>query len=101
MGKAWVILVSNRGAGSLGRVAAGTVTVGEVAALNHETANNTVERSTVVLALLGEFNEVCGAFADDIFENAQFHSTMIGLHDCDSFACFGFSQLIEHKISYR
>ena len=67
---------------------------------NHEVLDNAVERSSVILALLGEFNEVRGAFANDIFENAQLHGTVVCLHDGDGFTCFRFTQLIEHKISY-
>jgi hypothetical protein len=81
-------------------VSAGTVATGKVSALDHEVFDDAVEGGSVILALLGEFDKVRGAFANDVFENAQFHGTMIGLHDGDGFASFGFTQLIEHKISY-
>ena len=100
VGETRVILVANRGAGALGRVATRAVSTGKVTALDHEVLDNAVERSAVILALLGEFNEVCGAFANDIFENAQLHGAVVCLHDGDGFACFRFTQLIEHKISY-
>jgi hypothetical protein len=100
MGKARVILVANRSAGALGGVATCAVSAGEVTALNHEVLDDAMERSAVVLALLGEFNEVRSALADDVFENAQFHGPVVGLHDGDGFASFRFAQLIEHRISY-
>ena len=100
MGETRVILVANRGAGALGRVATRAVSTGKVTALDHEVLDNAVERGTVILALLGEFNKVRGTFADEFFKKAQLHGAVVGLHDGDGFACFGFAKLIKHKISY-
>ena len=82
-------------------MSAGAVPVGEVAALDHEVLDDAVEGSAVVLALLGKFDEVGGAFAHPFFEEAELHGAVIGFHDGDSFACLGFVELVEHGNSFR
>ena len=90
VGEAAVVLVADGGTRALCCVTAGAIFASEVATLNHEVLDNAVERSAVVLALLGKFNEVRGAFADDFFEKAKLHRAEIGLHDGDGFACLRF-----------
>ena len=95
VGEAAVVLVADSRTRSLGCVAAGAVSAGEVATLDHEVLDDAVERGSVVLALLCKFNEVRGAFADEFFEKAEFHRAVVGFHDGDGFACLRFVELIK------
>ena len=95
VGEAWVVLVADGGTRSLSCVSAGAVSAGEIATLDHEVLDDAVERSAVVLALLGKFNEVRGAFADDFFEKAELHRAVVGFHDGDGFACLRFVELVK------
>lgn len=100
VGEARIVLVADGGARAACSVTTGTVTVGEVAALDHEARNDAVERSAIVLALLGQFDKVGCAFADAFFEKTQFHHAVVGGHNGDGFACLGLVQLIKsHGIS--
>ena len=86
VGEAAVVLVADSRTRTLGCVATSAVFTGEVAPLDHEVLDDAVERCSVVLALLGKFNEVCCAFADDFFEKTKLHRAVVGLHDGDGFA---------------
>ncbi len=99
MGEARVVLVADGGAWALGGVAAGTVPVGKVAALDHEILDDTVEGGSVILALLGQLDKVRGAFAYTFLEEAELHRSVVGLHDGDGFAGLGFVELVEHRVS--
>lgn len=98
VGEARIVAVADGGARTLGGVATGTVAAGEVAALDHETGNDAMERGAVVLALLGELDEVRCAFADAIDENAEFHHAVVRCHDGDCFACLRFVQLVKSHV---
>ena len=95
VGEARIVLVVDGGARAASCVATGTVAVGKVAALDHETRDNAVEGGAVVLALLCKFNEVGCAFANAFREEAELHNAEVCLHDGDSFACLGLIQLIK------
>ena len=99
VGEARVVLVADGGARALGGVATGTVPVGEVATLDHEILDNTVEGGSIVLALLGQLDKVRGAFAYTFLEEAELHRSVVGFHDGDGFAGLGFVELVEHRVS--
>ena len=97
VGEAFVVLVADGRIWTLCCMATRAVPAGKVTALNHETLDDAVERSAVVFALLGKFDEIRSAFANDFREEACAHFTVIRLDDGDRFSAFWEVKLIEHK----